>query len=97
MSLDTSPKIEARIIAKAQEAGLSIDDYLEHLLSENEQFETAVRKLEESAGRLSPQEAKAKMDRGLGQIERGEYVDGERFMTELLSSLDDAERTRRTG
>jgi hypothetical protein len=97
VSLDISPKIEARIIAKAQEAGLSIDDCLEHVVGENEQFEAAVRKLEVSAGRLSPEEAKAKMDRGLAQIERGEYVDGERFMTELLSSIDDAEHTRRTG
>jgi|HubBroStandDraft_6_1064221.scaffolds.fasta_scaffold382220_2 hypothetical protein len=97
MSLDVSPEIEARIIAKAQEAGLSIDDYLEHVVCETEQFEAAVRKLEESAGRLSPQEAKAKMERGLAQIERSEFVDGERFMTELLSGIDDAEHTRRTG
>jgi hypothetical protein len=91
VSLDISPEIEARIVAKAQEAGLSIDDYLEHIVNENEQFETAVRKLEASAGRLSQQEANAKMDRGLAQIERGEYVDGERFMRELLSGIDDAD------
>jgi hypothetical protein len=88
MSLDISPEIEARIIAKGEQAGLSIDDYLEQVVCETEQFE---------AGPLSPEDAKAKIDRGLVQLERGEYVDGERFMTELLSGIDDAERTRRTG
>jgi predicted transcriptional regulator len=97
MSLDISPEIEARIITKAQESGLSIDDYLEQVVGENEQFEIAVRKLEASAEPLSPEDAKAKIDRGLAQLERGEYVDGERFMTELLSDIDNAERTRRTG
>jgi predicted transcriptional regulator len=97
MSLDISPEIEARIIAKAQEAALSIDDYLEQVVCENEQFEAAVRKLEASAARWSSEEAEAKIDRGLTQLERGEHVDGERFMTELLSGIDDAERTRRTG
>ena len=61
----------------------------------NEQ--AAVRKLEENAEPLSPEDAKAKIDRGLAHLERGEYVDGERFMTELLSDIDNAERTRRTG
>jgi hypothetical protein len=32
MSLDVSPEIEARIIVKAQEARLSIDDYLEQVV-----------------------------------------------------------------
>ena len=96
MSLHTA-EIEARIIAKAQESGLSIDDYLEQVVCENEQFEIAVPKLEENAEPLSPEDAKAKIDRGLAQLERGKYVDGERFMTDLLSDIDNAERTRRTG
>ena len=97
MSLDISPEIEARIIAKAQQAGLSIDDYLEQVVGENEQLEAAVRKIEASAGPLAPEDAKAKIDRGLAQLERGECADGERFMTELLADIDDVERTRRTG
>ena len=64
----------------------------EQVVGENEQLEIAVRKLEARAEPLSPEDAKAKSDRGLAQLERGEYVDGERFMTELLSDIDDAER-----
>jgi len=97
MSLDISPEIEARILAGAKEVGLSIDDYLEQVVYEKEQFDAAIGKLEANAKPLSPEEVKAKIDRGLTQLERGEYVDGERFMTELLSHMDDAERTRRTG
>lgn len=97
MSLDISPEIEARIIARAQEAGLSIDDYLEQVVCENEQFEAVVRELEASAELLSPEDTDAKINRGLAQLERGDYVDGERFMTELLSSIDNVEHTRRTG
>jgi hypothetical protein len=62
----------------------------EQVVGENEQFEAAVRKLEASAEPLSPEDAKPKIDRGLAQLERGEYVDGERFMTELLSDIDNA-------
>ena len=69
----------------------------EQVVYENEQFEAAVRKLEENAAPWPPEEAKAKIDCGLAQLERGEYVNGERFMTELLSDIDNAERTRRTG
>jgi hypothetical protein len=97
MSLDISPEIEARIVARAQEAGLSIDDYLEHVVFQNEQFDAAISKLEANAKPLSPEEVKTKLDRGLAQLDRGEYVDGERFMTELLSDIDDVERSRRTG
>jgi hypothetical protein len=34
MSLDISPKTEARLAAKAKEQGLSIDAFLEHLLND---------------------------------------------------------------
>ena len=97
MSLDISPEIEARILAGAKEAWLSIDDYLEQVVYEKEQFDAAISKLEANAKSLSPEEVKAKIDRGLAQLERGEYVDGERFMTDFLSDIDDAEHTRRTG
>jgi predicted transcriptional regulator len=90
MSLDISPEIEARILARAKEAGLSIDDYLEQVVNENEQFDAIINKIEAKTKPLSPEQVKAKIDRGLAQLERGEYVDGERFMKELLSDIEDA-------
>ena len=38
MSLNVSTELEARIVAKAQELGLPVDDFLELVLSENEEF-----------------------------------------------------------
>lgn len=97
MSLNMSPEVEARIVAKAQEAGVSVDDYLEQLVSGYEEISLAVSKAEASARPLSGEDAQAKIERGLAQLERGEYVDGEQFMAELLSEMDGMERKRRDG
>lgn len=53
MSLNVSPEVETRIVAKAQEAGVSVDDYLEQVLSENEEFAASVRELEAGTKLLS--------------------------------------------
>jgi predicted transcriptional regulator len=98
MSLNVSPEVEAHVLAQAEQAGLSVDDYLENLVSQDEQLIAAVRSVE-SKSELPPRdELRAKLDRGLAEMKRGEYVDGEQFMAELLSGLDDdAERLHPSG
>jgi len=44
---------------------------------------------------LSPEEARAKIERGFLQSERGEVVDGETFSSTLLVELDELEHERR--
>jgi hypothetical protein len=97
MSLDVSPKIEARIAAKAREAGLSVEEYLELVVDESDEFAANLRILESANEPLSREEIQAKIDRGLAQLESGDYVDGEQFMADLLSSIEDAERKHRSG
>jgi len=46
---------------------------------------------------LSANEARAKIERGFLQSERGEVVDGEKFSSELLAELDELEHKRRAG
>ena len=97
MSLDVSPEIETRIAAKAREAGLSVEDYLELVVDESDEFAANLRTLEATNEPLSREEIQAKIERGLAQLEVGDYVDGEQFMADLLSSVEDAERKRRSG
>jgi len=97
MSLDISPDIEAHILAQAQRAGLSVEDYLENLLSESETFAADVGRGEAKSEPPSKEEVRVKIDRGLAQMKRGEYVDGERFMEDLLAGVEDTANTRRTG
>jgi predicted transcriptional regulator len=97
MSLDVSPEIEARIAAKAREAGLSVENYLELVVEESDEFAANLRMLEATNEPLSREEIQAKIDRGLAQLELGDSVDGEQFMADLLSSIEDAERKRRSG
>ena len=88
MSPNVSPEVEARIVAKAQEAGVSVDEYLEQVVGENEEFAARVRELDASTTPLSREEIQARLDRGVAQLERGDYVDGEPFMSDLLSGID---------
>ena len=97
MSLKVSAETEARIVAKAQEVGASIDDYLEQLVAENEQFAASVRRLADTAEPLSQAEVQAKLDRGAAQLQGGDHVDGEQFMTDLLAGIDDIKPKRRAG
>ncbi|MEX2263639.1 MAG: hypothetical protein WD696_16910 [Bryobacteraceae bacterium] len=97
MSLNVSPEVEARIVAKAQEAGVSVDDYLEQVVGENEEFGAKVRELEANTKALSREEIQGKLDRGVAQLERGDYVDGEQFMADLLAGIKDVKPKRRAG
>ena len=87
--MKVSPEIEARIIAKANQSGVSVDDYLDQVVGENEEYSAIVSKFESSATQLSPDALEAKFKRGLAQYERGEFVDGEPFMQDLLRGMDD--------
>jgi predicted transcriptional regulator len=97
MSLAISPEVEAHIVALAREAGLSVEEYLERLITENRELAAAMRGLMGSAELLPPEEVRLKIERGLAQLERGEYVDGEEFMENLLADLNNAEGHRPAG
>jgi len=98
MCVTVSPEIEARILAKAEEGGISVDDYLDQLVHENEEIASVVDRLESLPPALSRDEVEEKLGRGLAQYERGEYADGEQFMQELIREIDQgSDRTRRTG
>ena len=77
MSLSVSPEVEARIVAQANAEGISVDEYLQDLVSTNEEFVTAMRRLNASFDPLSREAAPTKITRGLEELARGEYADGE--------------------
>jgi|SRR5215470_14391340 hypothetical protein len=91
MSLAVSPEVEAHIVALARQAGLSVEEYLERLIAETQEVAAAMRSLTGSAGLLSAEEIRSKIERGLAQLDRGEYVDGEKFAEDLLAGLENAE------
>lgn len=97
MTLNVSAAVEARIVAGAREAGVTVEDYLEYLVRENDAVGNVLAELTGSAGTLALEDTQSKIQRGVAQLERGEYVDGEEFMSELLSGIDDLERSRRAG
>jgi hypothetical protein len=97
MSLNVSSQTEARILARAQEVGVSIDEYLEQLVSENEELAAKVRELENTTELLSHSEVQAKLDRGIAQLQTGDCVAGEQFMSDLLAAIDDVTPKRRAG
>ena len=80
--------MEARIIAQASAEGVSVDEYLQDLVSTSEEFVTAMRRLDASFDPLPREAVSAKITRGLEELARGEYVDGETFMDELLSEIE---------
>ena len=97
MSIDISVRNEARLRATAQAEGVSVDAYVERMMDEREELAAII---ERAAGRRAPlsgEEARAKIERGCFQSERGEVVDGERFAAELLAEMDDMEDNRRGG
>jgi hypothetical protein len=97
VTLNVSAEVEARIVAGAREAGITVEDYLEYLVRENDAVGNVLAELTGNAGTLALEDTQSKIQRGVAQLERGEYVDGEEFMSELLSGIDDLERSRRAG
>jgi predicted transcriptional regulator len=70
---------------------------LEQVVDESDEFAANLRMLEAANEPLSREEIQAKIDRGLAQLELGNYVIGEQFMADLLLSIEDAECKRRSG
>jgi hypothetical protein len=97
MSIDISSRNEARLKATAEAEGVSVDAYVERLLDEREQLAAVVTRSAERMPNLSSEEARAKIERGFLQSERGEVVDGEAFSSALLAELDELEHKRRAG
>jgi hypothetical protein len=94
MSIDISSRNEARLKATAEGEGISVDAYLERLLDEREEHAAIVRRSADGVPHPSREEARAKIERGFLQSERGEVVDGETFSSTLLAELDEIEYKR---
>lgn len=92
MSLNVSAEVEARILANAQQAGVSVEDYLDQVLGESEKVAAIVRRWEASHRSLPLEEIQGKVSRGLAQLDRSEYTNGEEFMADLLAGLDEGKR-----
>lgn len=92
MSLNISAEVEARILGNAGQAGVSIEDYLDRVLGESEEFAADVRRLEATGTPPSREEIQGKISRGLAQLDRREYASGEEFMADLLSGVDHVKR-----
>jgi len=65
MSLNRSAEVEARILGSAEQAGLSIEDYLDQVLGESEEFAADVRRLEATGASPSREEIQGRISRGL--------------------------------
>jgi hypothetical protein len=97
MSIEISGTNEARLKATAQAEGVSVDAYLERLMSEREELAAIVDRAGERIPPLSQEQMRAKIERGFLQSEHDEVVDGETYTAGLLAELDVLERKRRTG
>ena len=96
MSVHISCENETRLIAMAQAKGISVDEYLEHLMNEREELANIIERAATRVKKSSHEEMRAKIDRGFAQSESGEVVDGEIFSAGLLAELDDLERKQRS-
>ena len=79
MTIDISPEIEARLKAKAFTEGVSVGEYVERLV------------FEEDARRIRLTEFTRAMDGRLMSLNGGESVDGEEVMARLIGELDEGE------
>jgi predicted transcriptional regulator len=88
MSLEVSRETEARLIAAARAEGLSVEAFVERLMEEREELAGATDRSYSHSTPLSREELQAKIERGFAQSERGEVVDGEAFVGELLAEMN---------
>jgi|GEM_PF-3042963 len=79
MTIDISPEIEARLKAKAFTEGVSVGEYVERLV------------FEEDTRRIRLTEFTRAMDGRLRSLNGGESVDGEEVMARLIGELDEHE------
>ena len=96
MGIDITRKNEDRLRAIAEAEGVSVDDYVERLMDEREEI-AAIVKRASARLTLSPDDARAKIERGFLQADQGDVVDGEPFTEDLLTELDHLEHTRKAG
>jgi hypothetical protein len=94
MSIDISPETETRLTTRAQAEGMSVDAFLSRLIYEREELAAIIERAEDHD---TPEEIRAKIERGFFQSERGEVMDGETFTAELLRDMDKMERNHRVG
>ena len=79
MTIDISPEIEVRLKAKAFTEGVSVGEYVERLV------------FEEDTRRIRLTEFTRAMDGRLRSLNGGESVDGEEVMARLIGELDEGE------
>lgn len=70
-------ELERQLKARAQSAGLSVADYLTDLLRQDDERSQQLHDL------------RTRISNGLASLDRGEGVDGEEFMANLLAGLND--------
>ena len=80
MTIDISPEIEVRLKAKAFTEGVSVAEYVERLV------------FEEDARRIRLTEFTQTIDERLRSLNGGEIVDGEEVMARLIGELDEHQR-----
>jgi hypothetical protein len=80
MTIDLSPEIEVRLKAKALNEGVSVGEYVERLVSE------------EDTRRMRLSEFTQAIDERLRSLSGGETVDGEEVMVRLIGELDEQQR-----
>jgi hypothetical protein len=84
MTIDLSPEIEARLKAKASAEGISVEAYVEHLVSEEEARVIRLAGFEQA------------ISERLRSLSDGESADGEEVMARLLAELDEPRHVRVT-
>jgi hypothetical protein len=77
MTIDVSPETEVRLKAKAFTEGVSVGEYVERLV------------LEEDARRIRLTEFAQAIDERLSLLNGGESVDGEEVMARLIGEIDE--------
>jgi predicted transcriptional regulator len=84
MTIDLSPKVEAQLRAKAEAEGLSLGEYVERLM------------VEEESRRVKLYTFQQAIDERVASLNRGESLDGEEVMARLIEELDVSGRSRST-
>jgi predicted transcriptional regulator len=85
MTIEVSSEVGVRLRAKALAEGISLSEYLERLICEEE------------SRRVKSDAFQQAMDERVASLRAGEIVDGEEVMARLIAELDVPERLRNTG
>ncbi len=90
MNVHLTPELEQFVQTKVQSGRYN---------SASEVVREALRLMEQKdeVRNVQLQELRSRMDKGLSQAERGEGVDGEAFINEMIGDLDSREQKRKAG